>query len=94
MTETTNGKGLEERIVRLYRAVTGSENDRGAKSWFAEQVKRHPSTVARWISGDHPIEELALEKLETLERQAADQLRAQADRKAEELLAAQSPSDE
>lgn len=84
-----NQPKLRERIERAYRAITGAEDERGAMSWFATEVGKYPSTVGRWMSGEHPIDAASLEKLEKIERDAADKVRREAGETADALLAAQ-----
>lgn len=43
---------------------------RGGVHWFARRVHRTPRAVHYWISGQRPVDPLALDMLKTLEREA------------------------
>lgn len=60
---------LKKRIERVYRAQTGSRNNRGAVLWFAGLARVNPYSVKRWISGERQFRGAALALLETLETQ-------------------------
>lgn len=61
---------LQKRIIRVYRAHTGREQDRGALSWFARQARVRPYSVTRWLNGQRRFKGSALAVLENLEAQA------------------------